>query len=370
VFERTASRIGLDIEQTLVAGVQVKGSKRSQVLTHAALQSLPEGLMSDGEVLDPAALAGEIKSFWKRAGFGSRRVSLGVANQKIVVRTMEFPVIEESELRAAIEFQAQEAIPIPVEEAVLDYQVMSTFAAEDGSTRQRVLLVAAQRDMIGQFVEVARKANLLVDSIDLQAFALARALAITPDIAAGEEGAALEGTAMVNIGSGITNLVVVSGAAPQFTRVINVGSEAMIETLANHLQVDLEQAWRLAVVVGLKSEDGDEPLPEDITDETATAVHTSLDGSCETFADEIRRSIDYFHTQSQSAPISRLIVSGDGSLTRNFTSYLSHALHLDVELGDPLRKLSENKSKLTEAELGVLAPRLAIAVGLALEDED
>ena len=87
MFERTASRIGLDIEQTLVAGVQVKGSKRSQVLTHAALQSLPEGLMSDGEVLDPAALAGEIKSFWKRAGFGSRRVSLGVANQKIVVRT-------------------------------------------------------------------------------------------------------------------------------------------------------------------------------------------------------------------------------------------------------------------------------------------
>jgi type IV pilus assembly protein PilM len=370
VFERSASRIGLDIEQTLVAGVQIKGGKRSQVLTHAALQSLPEGLVAEGEVVDAAALAAEIKSFWKRAGFGSRRVSLGVANQKIVVRTMEFPVIDEKELRAAIEFQAQEAIPIPVEEAVLDYQVMSTYSDEDGSSKQRILLVAAQRDMINQFVEVARKANLVVDGIDLQAFALARALSFIPDVMAGEEPATSEATAMVNIGSGITNLVVVSGNTPQFTRVINVGSESMIESLAENVKVDLEQAWRLAVVVGLRGDEGDEPLPDDVDDETAAAVRASLENSCETFADEIRRSVDYFHTQTQSGQISRLIVSGDGSLTRNFTAYLSHALHLEVQLGDPLRKLADNKSKLSQAELGVLAPRLAIAVGLALEEED
>src|SRR5664279_3377774 len=171
---RTTPRVGLDFEQTLMAAAQVKGSRQSQVLTSAAVEPLPEGLVSEGEIVDVGALAAQLKSFWKKNHFIGRRVLLGVANQKIVVRTMEFPVIDEKELRAAVEFQAQEHIPIPVEEAVLDYQITSTFTAEDGSARQRILLVAAQRDMIRQFVEVARKAGLTVDGIDLQAFALAR----------------------------------------------------------------------------------------------------------------------------------------------------------------------------------------------------
>ena len=157
---RTTPRVGLDFEQTLMAAAQVKGSRQSQVLTSAAVQPLPEGLVSEGEIVDVGALAAQLKAFWKKNHFIGRRVLLGVANQKIVVRTMEFPVIDEKELRAAVEFQAQEHIPIPVEEAILDYQVTSTFTADDGSARQRILLVAAQRDMIRQFVEVARKAGL------------------------------------------------------------------------------------------------------------------------------------------------------------------------------------------------------------------
>jgi type IV pilus assembly protein PilM len=377
VFEKSVSRIGLDIEQTLLAGVQVKGGHQSQVLTHAALQTLPEGLVAEGEVIDVGGLAGQLKSFWKRAGFRSRRVLLGVANQKIVVRAMEFPLIDDKELRAAIEFQAQEAIPIPVEEAVLDYQVMNTYTAEDGSTRQRILLVAAQRDMVRQFVEVARKANLQVDGIDLQAFALARALAEPHDLSA--EAPVPGAVAMVNIGSGVTNLVVVQNDAPQFTRVISLGSESMIETLATDCGVDTEEAWRLAVTVGLRG--GTPPpadptatreagLPEDISPELAEQIRVSLENSCETFADEIRRSIDYYHSQTHEAEIGRLLITGDGSLARHLPAYLSQALHLEASLGDPLRRLSENKSKLSEAELGVLAPRLAIAVGLALEGDD
>ncbi len=376
MFEASASRIGLDIEQTLLAGVQVKGSRQSQVLTHAALQTLPEGLVAEGEVADVGGLASQLKSFWKRAGFRSRRVLLGIANQKIVVRAMEFPVIDEKELRAAIEFQAQEAIPIPVEEAVLDYQVMTTYTAEDGTARQRILLVAAQRDMIRQFVEVARKANLQVDGIDLQAFALARALAEPPDLVS--ETPQTGSVAMVNIGSGITNLVVVYNESPQFTRVISLGSESMIETLATDCGVDMEEAWRLAVTVGLRSsapppagtEPGPGGLPEGVSPELAEQVHVSLDNSCETFADEIRRSIDYYHSQAHESEVARLLITGDGSLARHLPEYLGQALHLEAVLGDPLRRLAENKSKLSAAELDVLAPRLAIAVGLALEDAD
>lgn len=368
VFESSASRIGLEIEQTLLAGVQVKGHRRSQVLTHAAIQTLPEGLVEEGEVMDVAGLAAQLKSFWKRAGFRQRRVQIGVANQKIVVRAMDFPVVEENELRAALEFQAQEAIPIPVEEAVLDYQVMSTYTDEEGTAKQRILLVAAQKDMIRRFVEVARKATLQVEGIDLQAFALARALGEGPDLSV--EPVAGGAVAMVNIGTGITNLVVVLAGVPQFTRVISLGSEGMIESLARDCGVDTEGAWRFAVTVGLRGPEGDTELPEDIGDELAEQVHVSLENSCETFADEIRRSIDYYHTQSEGAEVSRVLVTGDGALVRNLPSYLANVLHIETALGDPLQRVAENKSKLTEAELGVLAPRLSIAIGLALEEPD
>ena len=97
-----------------------------------------------------------------KGGFSGKRIELGVANQKIVVRTMEFPQIDEKELRAAVEFHAQEHIPIPVDEAILDFKVLWTYADDDGAVKQRILLVAAQREMVNRFLDVARKAGLSV----------------------------------------------------------------------------------------------------------------------------------------------------------------------------------------------------------------
>ena len=106
-----------------------------------------------------------------------------------------------------------------------------------------------------------------------------------------------------------------------------------------------------------------------MTPETMAEVHQVLEMACEAFSDELRRSIDYYHTQEQAGEITKLILTGDGSLTRNIVYYLAQSLHLPVEVGNPLREVGENKSKLSEAELEALAPRLAIAIGLALEDE-
>ena len=145
---KNGMRVGIDLQQASIAGAQVKGVRQNNTLTNVAVRALPEGLVFEGEVVDVDGLAAELKSFWKDSGFTGKKFSLGVANQKIVVRTMEFPLIDEKELRAAIEFQAQEAIPIPMEDAILDFEVLSTDAADDGGGRQKVLIVAAQRDMI------------------------------------------------------------------------------------------------------------------------------------------------------------------------------------------------------------------------------
>jgi type IV pilus assembly protein PilM len=356
-------RVGIDLEQNSLAGAQVKGS----TLTHVNVRAMREGLVFEGEVLDSDSLAAELKAFWKESGFTGKRFSLGVANQKIVVRTMEFPVIDTKELRAAIEFQAQEAIPIPLQDAVLDFQVLATVPSQDGGPRQRVLIVAAQRDMIRQFTEVAKKAGLMMEGIDLQAFALMRAVA--PRVAFVDQGAVqgAEGAAIVNIGSGITNLVVAVNGLPQFTRVINLGYETLVEALMSNRGIEAHEAEALRINVGLS---GGDPPAGDYEATTVAEIHEVLDVAAEAFADEIRRSIDYYHSQENEGSISRVLLSGEGALTRNVCGYLTQALHLAVELGNPLQHITENKTQWAEPDLQAMSPRLAIALGLAIEDED
>jgi type IV pilus assembly protein PilM len=358
-------RVGIDLEQSSIAGAQVKSSRQGRTLTGVAVRAVPEGLLFEGEVVDVDALAVELKTFWKETGFTGKRFSLGVANQKIVVRTMEFPQIDAKELRAAIEFQAQESIPIPLADAILDFQVLSTMPGEDGGGRQKVLIVAAQRDMIGQFTDAAHKAGLTIDGIDLQAFALMRSLA--PSVAFVDQGApgTEQATALVNISSGITNLVVSVNDMPQFTRVVNLGCEALIQALAANRGVSRDEADAFRLNIGLTGADA--PFG-DLEANTVAEIHEVLDTACEAFADEIRRSIDYYHSQEHQGQIANLLLAGEGALTRNICSYLSQALHLNVQLGNPLQHITDNKSKLAQPELEAMSPRLAIALGLALDD--
>lgn len=368
---KSALRIGLDLEQGTIAAAEVRVGRQNQILTRVHVRGLPEGLMFEGEVVDPDALASELKSFWKDGGFASRRVELGVANQKIVVRTMEFPQIDEKELRAAVAFHAQEHIPIPIDEAILDFKVMWEFTGDDGAVKQRILLVAAQRDMVGRFLEVTRKAGLDVLGIDLQAFALIRALA--PQSSFIDQGAptaeapSVQVLALVNIGCGITNLAITANGVPQFTRVINLGSEVLNQALISHRAVARDEAEMLRVMIGLAGEQPDQP--GDLTIETQAEIHQVLERACEAFSDELRRSIDYHHTQEDAGEIEKIVLSGAGSLTRNIVYYLAQALHLPVEVGNPLRSVGENRTRLSEADLEMLAPRLGVAIGLALEDE-
>jgi type IV pilus assembly protein PilM len=363
---KNAVRVGIDIEQASMVGAQIKTGRQGHTLTAVSARALPDGLMFEGEVVDVDGLAGELKAFWKAAGFTGKRVSVGIANQKIVVRTMEFPIIDPKELRAAIEFQAQEAIPIPLDEAILDFQVLSTTPAEGGG-RQQVLIVAAQRDMIDQFMQVGRKAGLTIDGIDLQAFALMRSVA--PPVAFVDQGApqADGASALINIGAGISNIVVASAGTPQFTRVVNLGYETLVRAVMDNRGLDHQEADLLRLTVGLN---GSAAAAADLEATTVSEIREVFDSTCESFADEIRRSIDYYHSLQQDAPIARILISGEGALTRNMCDYLASALHLPVALGNPLQYIAENKSKLPQPELELIAPRLAIALGLAFEDEE
>ena len=175
---RTRSVVGLDIEPGFLAAAEFSGSGKP-ALVRAATETLGPGLFHEGEVVDVDGLADRVKAFFREHDL-PKRIRLGVASQKIALRVLELPAIDnEQELEAAIRFQAQEELPMPLEQAVLDYHVLERVDNGEGG-RMRVVVVGARRDTVEHLLAVARKAGLQPELVDLSAFAMIRALYVPP----------------------------------------------------------------------------------------------------------------------------------------------------------------------------------------------
>jgi len=292
--------VGLDLDGGFVAAVQTIDDG----VAVAVSADLPRGLMSEGEVLDVAGLSAALKTLFKTHDL-SKRVRLGVSNQQIVVRQIELPLIEDPvERAAAVRFQAAEAIAMPLDEAILDYQMIGDAVAEDGSTQLRAIVVAARATMVNRVVEAAREAGLRVESVDLNPFALVRALA-SPE----EDGAA---RVYCHLG-GVTNLAIAVGTSCLFTR-----------PLATFGEEDPEH--------------------------TAGAL-----------AEEIRQSIDYYMNLPEAPPVGEVVLSGPGSMRDGLAEELASLIDLSVSTAEPLGHLTP-----FEFPEGEDPSRHTVAAGLAL----
>jgi type IV pilus assembly protein PilM len=296
--------VGLDIDGRYLAAAQVADGRVTQGASH----ELPEGVVRDGEVVDADVLADQLKKFAAEAGL-PKSVRLGVANQQIVVRVIVLPRIDDGNQRdAAIRFQAAEAIAMPLDEAVLDYQIAGYTTDPDGTPRMQVVVVAARRKMVEQLLGAVKGAGLKAEGIDLDAFALVRALASGSD--AGEEEGGQGARVYCHLG-GVTNLAIAVGSACFFTR-------------------PLSTLW--------DAEDAGSRL-----------------------ADEIRLSIDYYMTQPQAVPITEVIASGPGSADSELIESLGLNLGIPVQIAEPLGSIDASSLAPTEDP-----HRYTVAAGLAL----
>ncbi|MBI4259526.1 MAG: pilus assembly protein PilM, partial [Actinobacteria bacterium] len=167
------SRIGLDIGATAVRAAEVTGGADAPVLVRAAQVPVAPGAVENGEIRNPDAVAESVRELWRRGGFKTKQVVMGVGNQRVVVREVALPWLPEKELRDSLAYQVQEFIPIAVEDAVLDFDPLEEFEQE-GRRMIRVLLVAAQRAMVNALVQTAETARLEPVGVDLLPFALVR----------------------------------------------------------------------------------------------------------------------------------------------------------------------------------------------------
>ena len=378
--------VGLDVEAGSVAATEVVSNGDSAVAKFGMVP-LGAGVFSEGEVSDPEALGDTLKELFSSHKL-SKTVRVGLANQRVAVRTLRLPLIEDDrELETAIRFQAQDHIPMPLEQAVLDWQVVGHATGQNGERQVDVVAVAARRDMLGGLMQALNRAGLRPVGVDLSAFGMIRALAREPyapvdpghDVDApassagtyeqrmagqlGAEGsaapeAALEGGGIArlycNLGD-VTNLAVARDSTCLFTRVSPFGVEGIAQKLAERRQLTLEHARQWLVHVGME-----QPLEGVEGDaQTIAVARESLAEGAARLVDELRLSLEYYAAQEGAVPIEGIVACGPGTTIPGLLQCLQRDLGQRFEIGTP-RALAHLDDPT--------AARLTLSFGLALEE--
>jgi type IV pilus assembly protein PilM len=298
-------------------------------------------------VVDEEAVTAALKHLWSATRFTHKRVVLGVANQRVIVRQMDLPWMEQAELRRSLAFHVADFLPIAVEQSVLDFFPLEEVTV-DGSRMLRGLLVAAQRDTVLSNVRCAENAALKVTSVDLTSFAVLRAMGRQTDLTVGTE-------ALIDVGARVTNIVVHSAGVPRFVRILLMGGQDVTDAVSEQLGVPLEQAE------GMKQHFATHGSGDELAMVSRTVATTAQD-----FVDEIRGSLDYYASSNPGAPVERIVISGGGSRLEGLIDRLAGGIRLPVISGDPLWPLRMGRTGLDEDQLEFIKPLAAVPVGLAL----
>jgi type IV pilus assembly protein PilM len=348
--------VGLKIGASQIAAATVANNGHAEVV-QLARHALEPGIVSAGELREPDALADALREFFKEHKLPKKGVRLGIATNRIGVRTLEISGIHDpKQLANAIKFRAQEALPIPIDEAVLDYQVLGEETNGDGEPVRKILLVLAYRDLIDRYVGACRKAGIVLSGIDLEAFALLRALAAPPEDEAPAEAALVA----VTIGHDRTTFAVSNGRVCEFTRVLDWGGHALSVALARALERTPSEVEDVKHALTL---DGNE-VPEGLTPEQAAAARDALRKQVQSFARELVSSLQFYQNQPGSLGIGEIIITGGTAHLAGLADELQRLIGVRVRVGDPLVRVKLSKKFKEPEQLG----SLAVAIGLGIED--
>jgi type IV pilus assembly protein PilM len=349
--------VGLKIGASQIAAAEVINKSGPRIVRMARMP-LDRGVVVGGEVRDPDALAAALKTFFRKNKLPKAHVRLGVSNNRIGVRTFEIAGIDdEKQLANAVRFRAQETLPIPLDEAVLDYRVLDERLDPDGIRARRVLLVVAHRELVDRYVSACRKAGLKLIGIDLEAFALLRALADPATLPAEDAG-----VVCVTIGHDRSTLAVSDGTVCEFTRVLAWGGSALDAAVARVLDLTPSAAEPIRRELSLAEEGEAAGLDAPLADEARAAIAAEL----QVFARELTASLRFYQEQPGSLGISEILLTGGASAVGGLAAEVEQLIGVPIQVPDPFGRVKLPRKLRNSPE--VPAGSLAVAVGLGIED--
>jgi type IV pilus assembly protein PilM len=353
--KRTKRLVGLKIGASQIAAAQVVNNGVPE-LVDVYREPLEAGLVVSGEIRDPETLGDALKRFFELHKLPKRGVRLGVANNRIGVRIFEIEgVADAQQLENAIRFRAEEVLPIPLDQAVLDYVVLDEREHDDGTAWKRILLVVAYREVVDRYLQACRRAGIQVVGIDHEAFALLRSLEspATRDDASGALVA-------VAIGHDRTTIAVSNGQHCEFARVLDWGGWTLNVSIARELDrapSEVESIKRHLSFAQSTEIDG-------LTPEQVAKSRDGIQRALGAFARELISSLQFYQAQPAALGIGEVVLTGGTAHMDGFVDAVGEAIGVPVRLGDPFRRVKVGPHVAYDGQHG----SLAIAIGLGIED--
>jgi type IV pilus assembly protein PilM len=343
VLNADGHAIGLDIGATGVrAAILAPGrlDGRPSVTIHGVGRvDLPEGVVVNGQVHEPATLTSALKQLWAENRFECRNVILGVANQQVLVRDLTVPNLDPATRAKALPYQAKEIVALPIDQVILDF---CQLGEPDPETNQvRGLLISTPREPILGAVAAVERANLKVARVDLSSFGTLRAI--------GDETLAVE--AVIDLGAHLTTIVIHDHGVPKLVRTLARGGAQLTEQLADRLSLSPLDAEQVKRDEGLASGN-----PE---------VARALVEGLRPLVAEIRTSVGYFRSTNNNIAIERISLTGGGANLRDIGAALADQIGLPARLVDPLQHVRNRGSKQVRVTEPTHMPS-AVSVGLAM----
>ncbi|TWI74121.1 type IV pilus assembly protein PilM [Desulfobotulus alkaliphilus] len=344
LFSKTNHLVGLDIGSSMVKAAEILDSKKGRILKRFGTMDLKAGAIEDGLIRDPEYVAGVIRELFSLYGIRNDKVALSIGGYSAIVKKITMPAMEEEALQKSILVEAEQYIPFDIKDIRMDFQVMGP--SSQNPEHLNILLVAAKKELVNQYVEVAELAGLTPCVVDVDALAV-------QNVYEAVHGITSEEVVLLNVGAAKMSLNIIKDGDSVFMRDVSLGCRQINSRIRAFTGCSEEDAE------ALKLASGGEKMPED---EYLGAVGQVVGQWCT----EIGRALDFFYSTYPGERVEKMVLSGGGGYLETFVDALSVQSGAEVLLLDPFGAVQVDSGKLDAETLRKMAPQAAVVMGLAL----
>lgn len=346
-FGKKASPVGLDIGSRTIKAAEIIETKKGQTLKKFGMTDIAPGLIEEGTINDPEEVAESIRQLFKSYNIKKRNIALSIGGYSVIVKKINVATMAEEQLQESIHFEAEQYIPFDISDVNLDFQILGP--NENNPNQMNVFLVAAKKEMVNDYVNLANLAGLNPCIVDVEAFALQNIFEVNYDT----EG---ENVALIDIGASKTSLNILKGASSVFMRDVSLGCGQINQKIISRLKCSFEEADEIKL-----GQQPDSISGEDLKEIISTIVSD--------WCTEIRRALDFFYSTYPDDQIKRIVLSGGGGNIAEFRELLAAEASAAVETINPFGKFLVDDS-LDPLFIKEIAPQAAICMGLAIRKVD
>jgi type IV pilus assembly protein PilM len=336
--------IGLDIGSSSIKLLELSEGKSGYKLQNLAISPLPPEAIVDGALMDSVTIIDTIRDLIATSKTKKKNVVTSVSGHSVIVKKITLPFMSEAELEESIQWEAERYIPFDINDVNIDFQIFGS--GPENPDVMDVVLVAAKKDIINDYVSVIMESGLNPVIIDIDSFALENMLAINYEVDKEET------VAMANVGASITNINIIKNNISGFTRDIFKGGNQITEEIQRQLHIDYEEAENIKV--GSKMDITSQPIIQNV-----------LKIASESLAIEIGNSLDFFQSTTTYEKINKLYLSGGGSKIKDFDIILQQQIGIPVEIVNPFKKIEYSEKNFDLEYLREIGPVMAVGVGLS-----